>query len=99
MYRNPFDYFIIIITVWVAFGVIFFMMIQTDKISIEYNYQDELEQCELDLKNTQPICPDCKCSSSGGFSWFVVGLLWGAVLLSFIQDYLNKRKWKKKKKK
>lgn len=60
-------------------GVFFYFLIGTGHITIENTYYEELQQCELDLKNTQPICPSVQCSSNSSlgylFSIFFGGLL------------------------
>ena len=94
-----FDYFVIFFTIWVAFFSLAFILIQADTINIEYNYKEELKQCELDLKNTQPICPDIEVKPSGWFFPLFVGIMIGFILDGLWIKYQREKIKSKQKRK
>ncbi|MCK5294167.1 MAG: hypothetical protein KAJ49_05900 [Arcobacteraceae bacterium] len=100
-YRPLEDIILIAVFMSVLITGIMFIVMQTDniQINIEYNYLDDLRQCEQDLENTQPICPACECKAGGGWIFaMIVGFIWGIVISLLWIDYKNKQKQTQKKK-
>ncbi|KKK94093.1 hypothetical protein LCGC14_2686300 [marine sediment metagenome] len=97
IYFRPMEIMLVSLIIWIGMIPLFFFLISVDIITIEYNYLDELNQCKLDLKNTQPICPEVKVKSSGWFFPMFIGLLWGIILQELWIKYQNEKKLRKTK--
>ncbi len=89
--RDPFDFFVIIMGIWIALIPLYFLVIGTDGITIEYNYLDELKQCKLDLENTQPICPKVEVKPTGWFFPLLIGFLLGISIQELWIKYQRER--------
>lgn len=101
MIRGPTD---LITLVFISIFPILFLMVLVGindniSINIERNYLDELKECQAEVKRISPICPKVEIKSNGWFFPFFIGVIWGAILLSWINGYIERKMEKGKKKK
>lgn len=80
-YFDPFGMMLQSLLTLVPIFIIIAVMIGSGTITVERPYYEELQQCELDLKNTQPICPTVECKSDNLFIYWFSGMFFGAIMM------------------
>ena len=91
MYGSPLDSFFVWLFIITIFAVLFFVGINTDKITFERDFSDEYKECKAELEEAiTPSCSPCNCGS--GFSdWILLVFGWIGWLMYFQQRYNNKK--------